>query len=228
MPQPAAGCWAVRSRRVASGTRCVPHIATGTGCVPSLFCRARETHHNPYETARFTHPTRYRRNEIGSITRQSFDSQSDPPTLTVDTGHSKHRRRDVLPLRRDFAEQIQAWLDSRERLQAEQPLLNVTDKRTAEMIQKDLKRAGIPYVEERGHYADFHALRKTFITNLCCAGVYPKLAQMLARHLDINLTMNIYTMLGVYDQAMAVGALPPIPKMAGAANGHSVDMTRSV
>ena len=33
----------------------------------------------------------------------------------------------------------------------------------------------------------------------------------MARHSDINLTMNIYTMLGVQDQATAVEALPPIP-----------------
>jgi hypothetical protein len=49
--------------------------------------------------------------------------------------------------------------------------------------------------------------------------VSPKMAQMLTRHSDLNLTMNTYTMLGVYDQAMAVEALPPIPKMAGVANG---------
>ena len=34
---------------------------------------------------------------------------------------------------------------------------------------------------------------------------------MLARHSDINLTMNVYTALGVLDQAAAVEALPAIP-----------------
>ena len=75
-------------------------------------------------------------------------------------------------------------------------------------------------MDERGHYADFHALRKTFITNLSRAGVVPKMAQSLARHSDINLTMNTYTMLGVYDQASAVEALPPIPQTATAAAQH--------
>ena len=58
---------------------------------------------------------------------------------------------------------------------------------------------------------DFHALRMTFITNLSRAGVSPKTAQLLARHCDINLTMNTYTTLGVMDQAAAVESLPPIP-----------------
>lgn len=40
-------------------------------------------------------------------------------------------------------------------------------------------------------------MRKTFITNLTRTGAAPKTAQLLARHSDINLTMNTYTMLGV-------------------------------
>ena len=40
----------------------------------------------------------------------------------------------------------------------------------------------------------------------------PKTAQLLARHSDINLTMNTYTMLGVLDQVAAVEALPPVPE----------------
>jgi integrase/recombinase XerD len=155
--------------------------------------------------------TGYRRNEIGSITMQSFDFESVPPTLTVDAGHSKHRRQDVLPLRGDFAEQIKAWIKSKKSPRSDRPLFDIAGKHTAEMIRKDLKRAGVPYVDVRGHYADFHSLRKTFITNLSRAGVSPKTAQLLARHSDINLTMNTYTMLGVCDQASAVESLPAIP-----------------
>jgi hypothetical protein len=40
------------------------------------------------------------------------------------------------------------------------------------------------------------------------------MAQTLARHSDINLTMNVYTMLTVSDQADAVEALPPLPMSA--------------
>lgn len=54
-------------------------------------------------------------------------------------------------------------------------------------------------------------MRKTFITNLTRTGAAPKTAQLLARHSDINLTMNTYTMLGVMDQDAAVEALPAVP-----------------
>jgi hypothetical protein len=69
----------------------------------------------------------------------------------------------------------------------------------------------LKYVDEHGQFADFHTLRKTFITNLSLAGVQPKAAQTLARYSDINLTMNTYTMLQVLDQAAAVESLPPVP-----------------
>jgi hypothetical protein len=36
--------------------------------------------------------TGYRRGEIGSLTRESFDLASDPATVTVEAGHSKRRR----------------------------------------------------------------------------------------------------------------------------------------
>lgn len=90
-------------------------------------------------------------------------------------------------------------------------LFDIKNRDTSAMIPKDLNRAGIPYIDDCGHYADFHALRKTFITNLCRSGVSPKTAQLLARHSDINLTMNTYTMLGIFDQATAVESLPPVP-----------------
>ena len=60
----------------------------------------------------------------------------------------------------------------------------------------------------------FHALRMTFITNLTQSGVSPKTAQVLARHCDINLTMNTYTMLGVMDTAAAVEGVSRFPRPA--------------
>ena len=72
--------------------------------------------------------------------------------------------------------------------------------------------------------ADFHALRMTFITNLSLAGVSPQAAQRLARHSDINLTMNTYTQIGVDSQASAVESLPALPppvKKNGAARGRN-------
>jgi hypothetical protein len=88
------------------------------------------------------------------------------------------------------------------------------------MLQHDLKVAGIPYVDDNGLYADFHALRHTFITNMVKAGIAPKAAQSLARHSTIDLTMNVYTTLTVHDQASALASLPPIPAFGRSGLGN--------
>jgi hypothetical protein len=48
----------------------------------------------------------------------------------------------------------------------------------------------LAYRDDADHVADFHALRHTYISNLASAGVHPKIAQALARHSTITLTMD--------------------------------------
>jgi integrase len=56
--------------------------------------------------------------------------------------------------------------------------------------------------------ADFHALRHTFITNLAMSGVHPKVAQDLARHSTIELTMSRYSHTVMEQRSEAVARLP--------------------
>ena len=67
------------------------------------------------------------------------------------------------------------------------------------------------YKNKAGLFADFHGLRHTFISNLGKAGVKPKTAQILARHSDIRLTLNIYTHVDQEAQIAAINALPGVP-----------------
>ena len=50
------------------------------------------------------------------------------------------------------------------------------------------KDAKIEYVDDSGRYADFHCFRHTTGSLLAANGVHPKVAQILMRHCDINLT----------------------------------------
>jgi hypothetical protein len=68
----------------------------------------------------------------------------------------------------------------------------------------------LAYRDGAGRYADFHALRHSFISNLVSGGVHPKTAQRLARHSTITLTMDRYTHLRRDDLADAVTALPDL------------------
>lgn len=154
--------------------------------------------------------TGLRRNEIRSLTWGSFDLGGNP-TVTVEAGYSKHRRRDVLPLAADMAQALRRW-----RLQhgLDDPVFPLPH-RTAEMLRVDLEGAGIAYRDSSGRVVDFHALRHTFITNLVRGGVHPKVAQTLARHSTIGLTMDHYAHLEALEQRSALDVLPDLGTMGG-------------
>ena len=63
----------------------------------------------------------------------------------------------------------------------------------ARTLQIDLKKAGIPYQDDMGRYADFHSLRVTWGTYLQRNGVGARAAMDLMRHSDRKLTDIIYT-----------------------------------
>jgi site-specific recombinase XerC len=152
--------------------------------------------------------TGLRRNELRSLTPQSFDFTKTPPTVTVRAANSKRRRIDVLPLPDDAADAIRDYIVGR----------SVGDKiwagswweKSAEMLRQDLMDAGISSIDEQGRVVDFHGQRMTFITGLARAGVTVSTAQKLARHSDVNLTLGTYTRLEIGELADAVGKLPKL------------------
>ena len=81
-------------------------------------------------------------------------------------------------------------------------------------MRKDLERNGIPYRDELGRYADFHALRYTWATFLQRNGVAQRFAMKLMRHSDIKLTAKVYTdemQLPIYDAIKNLPRLDAIP-----------------
>ena len=76
-------------------------------------------------------------------------------------------------------------------------------------FRADLEAAGIPYIDAKGEYADFHSLRKTFGTMLTLAGVGQRTVMELMRHSDMRLTAKTYTdanMLPVSDAVALLSA----------------------
>ena len=157
--------------------------------------------------------TGLRRNELASLTPQSFDLKSKQPTVTVEAAFSKHRRRDVLPLHPELVIMLKAWVGGYRPDETLFPKLG--KRRTWLMVKKDLERVGIEYVTREG-IADFHAAgRHSRITELLRSGVSLPEAKELARHSDIKMTMR-YTHIGMEDQAKAIKQLPwESPKTSG-------------
>jgi integrase len=69
----------------------------------------------------------------------------------------------------------------------------------------------LAYRNHAGLYADFHSCRHLFTTSLERVGIRPKLAQTLARHSDVRLTLGVYTHVDLSDQTAAIATLPGPP-----------------
>ena len=151
--------------------------------------------------------------ELGSLTVGSFAVAGDPPTVTVAAAYSKRRREDVLPIRRELAAALSTYFAGK--------LPGATAFRTplhgcdaVRMLRADLKLADIAYRDDAGRVADFHALRHTFITALARGGVHPKIAQALARHSTITLTMDRYSHTVLGELSDGLEALPNLGHVA--------------
>ena len=203
--------------------------ATGAGKHRAIGKFSRSARAMLYRLAAFTG---LRAQELASLTAQSFDLDGNPPTVRVEACYSKHRRQDTLPLADDLVERLRTFL-------ASQPAKNHGTRlwsgqwfrKAARMIRQDLTNARKAWIEEApegperearektdylkdkdkdGCVADFHALRHGFITYLVTANVPPKVAQTLARHSTITLTMDRYAHLGVGDLVEGLRKLPAV------------------
>jgi len=176
--------------------------------------------------------TGFRRAELAALTPRSLDLDSEQATVRLPAQFSKRRKAERLPLHPAVVERLRAWLVARPDLAEGTPLFALRTpsghfRKTSKMMRLDLERAGVAYRDEEGLFADFHANRHTFISNLSRAGVPLATAQKLARHSDPKLTASRYTHLGLDVQAGAIASLPTVPGLGAAdqergAAGHRV------
>ena len=159
---------------------------------------------------RITAGTGFRSEEMQSLTPESFALEGAYPTITVEAVDSKRCRRDVQPIQPALASFIQPWLSAKPK---GQPLFPVSRWAILTALQADEIGAGIEYKNDEG-FADFHALRHSFITTLAKSNAPVKIVQSLARHSTPVLTLGVYTHLGLYDQTPALDALPDLTKPA--------------
>jgi len=150
--------------------------------------------------------TGLRAKECAALSKSSFDFEA--MTWTLPATATKNGKACTLPLSPALATKLQSWFVRLNREALFPGSWTTNNRRMAgKLLQRDLKRAGIAYVDDTGRCVDFHALRHTFITSLAKAGVHPAKAQRLARHSTITLTMDVYTSLDVDDLRDAIGAI---------------------
>jgi hypothetical protein len=86
-------------------------------------------------------------------------------------------------------------------------------ERTAEMIRVDLVAAGLAYETPSG-FADFHSLRRVYISDLVASGASVKVCQRLARHSTRSLTIGLYVKASLHDIKGTMDSLPDPGKAA--------------
>src|SRR5262249_537989 len=133
--------------------------------------------------------TGFRVRALAGLTPGDFDLTADLPAVHLPARLAKNKKGKVQPLAADVAEALRAYLDGRPEGSPVWPGTWNVD--AAEMLRADLEAAGIPYAVEGPDgplYADFHALRHTYLTLGGRAGIDLRTLQELAGHSNPNLT----------------------------------------
>jgi integrase len=178
--------------------------------------------------------TGLRASELASLTPANFDLMANPPTVRIDAANEKARRGAVLPLPPDVALVLRKFLCDIPADMLLWPGRWAAQKRAGQFLKRDLEAArnewlsSLPdkdkesaeqsdflrYEDSDGRFADFHALRHTFLSRLGRSGASPKVMQKLARHSTVELTLGRYTHVNLHDLNAAVEALPPLQQPA--------------
>jgi integrase len=149
--------------------------------------------------------TGLRRNELRSLTPESFDLDAESPSVTVEAAYAKNKRQAVQPIPPALVESLARYLADKA---PGRPVFALPD-RTAEMLRVDLVAAGIEYQTPAG-VVDFHASRHTYVSHVVASGASVKAAQTLARHSSPALTIGVYARASLHDLAGAVAKLPAL------------------
>jgi integrase len=152
--------------------------------------------------------TGFRASALASLTPDDIDLTADVPTVTLAARYSKNRRTKVQPLPPDVAELLRKYV--RDKPVSSPVWPGTWPAKGAEMLRLDLDAAGIPYTVEGPDgplFADFHALRHSYLTLGERAGIDLRTLQELAGHSTPTLTAR-YSHRRLYDLAGAVEKLP--------------------
>ncbi len=152
--------------------------------------------------------TGFRARALANLKPTDFDLRSEMPMVTLAARFNKSKKPKIQPLTPEAAAVLARYFHYKP---ISKPVWgDAWLGKGAEMIRHDLEAVGIPYVVEGTHgpeYADFHALRHSYLTLLGRSGVDLRTAQTLAGHSSPNVTAR-YTHRGMKELSGAVAKLP--------------------
>lgn len=156
--------------------------------------------------------TGLRRSELAALEWGDIHLEADPPCLTARASTTKNGQKATIrlhpQLHRALVQLRPASADIGQRVLSPQNIASMW------MMRKDLEAAGIPYIDNQGRHADFHALRVSLDTHLGLAKIDLQTRKEIMRHSDIKLTADVYTDKTLLPVMSAVTALPSFGESA--------------
>ncbi len=150
--------------------------------------------------------------ELNDLLWRDVDLSGSSGSVTVVESNSKNKRRETLPLVPELFEALKKHKPTDAKKDEKVFFDGVPRART---LKKDLEKAGFPYVDEDGYYADFHSLRYSWATFMALHDVPPAIAMRLMRHSSIDMTTKLYTDEKHLPLRKAVESLPALGKPRG-------------
>lgn len=154
----------------------------------------------------------FRAGSLGALTPTNFDLDASPPTITLAARTHKKRKVKTQALPADVAQLLREYLATRPIGLPMWPGTWASHRHAAAMLRVDLTAAGIPYRIDGPNgplYADFHALRHTYLSIGGRAGIDLRTLQELAGHSTPKLTAR-YSHRDLADQAAALEKMPAL------------------
>lgn len=145
--------------------------------------------------------TGLRASELAALKPDNVDLAGE--VITLSGKYTKNGLDAVQPIAPDLLTTLSPWVKKRPKGEPLWPGAWAKWFAAGKMLRQDLEAAGVTYKTDAG-FADFHALRHTYVSRLIRSGVNLKVAQSLARHGNISLTADRYGHLAHGEKRAAV------------------------
>ena len=161
-----------------------------------------------------------RRNEVRTLRWGSVEIDMLPARINLQRMDTKGRRAESVAIHPQLAEALRQMRPENVS-PADRVLRTVPDMKA---MKADLELAGVPYVDEQGRYADFHAMRTSLNTEMASRGIGQRIRQSHLRHTDPRLTEGAYTDVTLLPVAEEIGRMPAIVEVPAEGNPSEIPL----
>lgn len=148
--------------------------------------------------------------ECRRLRRGDFHLDAESPYLSIPAKSAKNKALATIPLRFDVVERLRDFWADTPALPSSPAFPNLPKGTVgAKMVRHDMKGTGLVYKTEEG-VSDFHSIRHFFVSEIVASGASAARVKLLARHSDVNLSLNRYIHLRLETTSSIMEVLPAI------------------